>query len=98
MAKMRAEIMINIAQLRGNRWEYTVLVDNWETYSGTAIGGPQTVIKMVNDFFQRRCRVCGCSFFDPCHGADGGACSWTAPDLCSFCVGKPIPLLPGGAS
>ena len=30
------------------------------------------------------CRVCGCSWFDPC--PEG--CRWVEPDLCSACVGK----------
>ena len=28
------------------------------------------------------CRVCGCSWFDPCDPP----CSWVEPDLCSACV------------
>lgn len=33
----------------------------------------------------RRCKVCGCTTFDPCQ-LDEGPCSWVAADLCSGCV------------
>jgi hypothetical protein len=32
----------------------------------------------------RKCRVCGCSWFNACPGG----CSWVEPDLCSQCVPK----------
>jgi transcriptional regulator with XRE-family HTH domain len=36
------------------------------------------------------CRVCACSWNDPCQGAGGVPCSWIPgqPNLCTFCVGK----------
>ncbi|HPS94613.1 MAG TPA: phage Gp37/Gp68 family protein [Deltaproteobacteria bacterium] len=35
----------------------------------------------------RACRVCGCTWNNAC---DGG-CYWVEPDLCSSCIGKPVP-------
>lgn len=34
------------------------------------------------------CRVCGCTWNNAC----GKGCYWAEPNLCSACVGKPIPL------
>lgn len=39
---------------------------------------------------ERFCRVCGCTQFTACRGADG-PCSWAAPDLCSVCALYPEP-------
>lgn len=38
----------------------------------------------------RACRVCGCTEHWAC---EPGSCSWVEPDLCSSCVGKPVPAL-----
>lgn len=42
------------------------------------------------------CRVCACSFFDPCDtsatdqgGSFRAACHWAEPDLCSACADNP---------
>lgn len=42
---------------------------------------------------EQRCRVCGCTWTDPCLRASGSddalsfeACAWVARDLCSFCA------------
>lgn len=32
-----------------------------------------------------RCNVCGCTDDDACINGLGEACSWIAPNLCSFC-------------
>ena len=32
--------------------------------------------------FRQACRVCGCSYFDPCEEG----CWWVESDLCSACV------------
>ncbi len=34
------------------------------------------------------CRVCGCSWNNPCHHPDHGNCSWVEPSLCSHCASK----------
>jgi len=34
--------------------------------------------------FRQACRVCGCSYLDPC--AEG--CHWAEPGLCSACAGR----------
>jgi len=39
----------------------------------------------------RACRVCGCTEHMPCEGLLGEPCLWVEKDLCSACVGKPIP-------
>lgn len=38
----------------------------------------------------RLCRVCACSWEDPCiDTARNTACAWAEPDLCTACVGTP---------
>lgn len=40
---------------------------------------------------ERHCRVCGCTQFHACHGADG-PCGWVEQDLCSVCAAYPEPV------
>jgi hypothetical protein len=35
---------------------------------------------------KRRCRRCGCTYFNPCIGAMGQTCCWSEYDLCSMCL------------
>lgn len=39
-----------------------------------------------------RCKVCGCSWQDPCPGG----CEWAEPNLCTACVKKPKILRKSG--
>ncbi len=40
----------------------------------------------------RACRVCGCTEHNAClDELTGGGCYWVEPDLCSECIGKPVP-------
>jgi hypothetical protein len=32
------------------------------------------------------CRVCACSWHDPCTHLDGTPCAWAEPDLCTACA------------
>ena len=34
----------------------------------------------------RRCRVCGCTYWNPCVDGLGMSCHWVARDLCSACA------------
>lgn len=38
--------------------------------------------QMDPDFFNRKCRVCGCDWNHPCPGG----CWWVEEDLCSSCA------------
>lgn len=38
--------------------------------------------QMDQDFFARKCRVCGCDWNHPCPGG----CWWVEDDLCSSCA------------
>jgi hypothetical protein len=33
-----------------------------------------------------KCRICGCSQFDPCINRYGETCCWALSDVCSFCL------------
>lgn len=49
------------------------------------------LLAAINSSFIQRCRVCGCTHFDPCITASG-PCWWSEPDLCSDCAGKEVLL------
>lgn len=35
------------------------------------------------------CRICACSFMDPCLATPFGSCSWAEEDLCTACDSRP---------
>lgn len=43
----------------------------------------------------RTCRQCGCTDHNACVDADGAACWWVAPDLCSACSATEISFVGG---
>ena len=43
-----------------------------------------------------KCRVCGCTDFEPCVSAGGETCAWIEDNLCDFCEGKEVRLYTEG--
>lgn len=60
----------------------------WRVVAGggrpTFSGGAEKFIA----WYRRACSVCGCTEVSAC----ARGCSWVGPNLCSRCIGKPVPV------